>query len=42
MESIRVTITYVDEGLDVAIVNILILVSIEVDGNECTGAVLIE
>ena len=42
MESIRVMVTYVGKGLDVAIINILVLVSIEVDGDECTGAVLIE
>jgi hypothetical protein len=42
MESIRVMITYVGKGLDMAIVNILVLVSIELDGDECTGVVLIE
>jgi len=42
MESIGIILTYVDECLDMAIINILVLVSIELNGNECTSAVVVK
>ena len=42
MEGIRVILTYVEQRLHMTIINILVLVSVEVDGNESTGTVLIK